>query len=75
MNADLSPQDKEALNTLISGAGMAFVGSMITDQATFYDARASQYDSQNEVPSRINRRRMLEGIYHSVLKERVPQKN
>ena len=75
MTSNLSPQETAILNTRISSAGMIYVNSMVTDQAVFYDARASLFDSQNEVPERIKRRQVIYGIYQSLLKKWISGKS
>jgi len=59
------------INGEIARKGFAFASSMLTDQERFYDSRAGGYDRQMERCERVQRRKKIFALYHSILRKRM----
>lgn len=68
-------QERSRLNKAVESGQPAFTTGMFIDQEAFYDQRADIYDEQNEIPERAERRKAINAIYHSKLKNLIAGKD
>ncbi len=71
----LTSEEIEQINKEVSIRGGYVLDSMPTDQEAFYDVRADIYDQQNDIPSRIERRKIMNDFYHAELQRLIAGKD